>query len=324
MNNPSQSATTLITDVARHFSLRQWIFQHWQACAASFNKMSQTPLATLMTLMVIGIALALPCGLFVLLQNVQQVSNGWQDGAQISLYLKKSSSEAQNRQLSGQLSLRQDIASIDYISPQQGLEDFKQYSGFDDVLAQLDENPLPAMIVIHPSERLNDPRAIENYLQQLKKLPNVDLAKLDMAWVKRLYHILALGRSIAFGLALLLGFGVILIIGNTIRLATQSYQNEIKVTKLVGGTDAFIRRPFLYSGALYGAIGGILAMLLVGLLLSWLDAPVQQLAGAYNSHFALIGLDNESILLLIACGAMLGLFGSWLAVAQHLHDVEAG
>ncbi len=323
-----QNKTTLRNNVLEnnlfipHFSLIQWLHQHWQAFLSSFNKMSQAPLATCMTLAVIGIALALPCGLFVVLQNVQQLSHEWNNGTQISLYLKKSVTEARGRQLSQELSLRESINTVDYISPQQGLDKFKHYSGFDDVLNELPDNPLPGVILIHPGDTLSKPQNIQVFLQQLKNLAEVDIAKLDMAWVNRLYHMLELGRAVIYALTLLLCFSVILIIGNTIRLATQSYHTEIKVIKLVGGTNTFIRRPFLYSGILYGALGGIFAMILVSLFTWWLDSPVQQLAVSYNSHFTLTGLDNESSLLLIACGAMLGLLGSWLAVTQHLHDIE--
>ena len=301
-----------------HLSTIQWLYQHGQAFSTSFSKMSQTPLATCLTLAVIGVALALPCILFVLLQNVERIGAQWENGTQISLYLNKSLSKQQALALQQRLSLDSQIESVRFVSAKQGLADFKTYSGFDDVLNELHDNPLPPVLIIRPLSTLTTTATISALVTRLQHLTEVQATKLDMAWINRLARMIELGQHLIYGLALLLGFAVILIIGNTIRLATQNQHQEIKIIQLVGGTDAFIRRPFLYTGALYGTIGGILSMVLVALFLNWLNEPVQRLAVLYNSHFHLIGLDNSSTLLLLACGMALGLLGSWLAVGHHL------
>jgi cell division transport system permease protein len=153
-------------------------------------------------------------------------------------------------------------------------------------------------------------------------LPQIDQAVLDLEWVQRLYSMMALGKRLVIALAALLALGVLLVVGNTIRLAIESRRDEIVIVKLVGGTNAFVRRPFLYTGLWYGLGGGILAWLIIGFGLFWLSSPVAELAGLYRSQFELQGLGIGDSLMMWLCGGLLGLAGAWLAVSRHLGAIE--
>mgnify|MGYP001816626389 FL=1 len=214
------------------------------------------------------------------------------------------------------------MASVNYISRSEALQEFQRLSGFGDALQALKDNPLPSVLVIHPTANASTPAATEKLLQRLQAYPPVDVAQLDMQWVKRLYVIMELVRRGVVVLAALLALAVLLVVGNTIRLAIQNRRDEIVVMKLIGGTDGFIRRPFLYTGFWYGLFGGVIAWLLVSLSLSILRDPVERLTGLYQSQFELSGLDITTTGMLIGTSILLGLAGSWLAVGRHLRDIE--
>ena len=306
----------------RQGSLRTYLLRHVQVFFYSLGVLSRSPFATLMTAAVIGIALALPSGLHVVLKNAQQLSGGWDGAAQISLFLKRSVSEAEAERLAQQIQKLPQVYEVSYISRRQALEEFQRLSGFGDALQALQDNPLPSVLVIRPAANASSPESTETLLQTLGNYPPVELAQLDMQWVKRLYVIMELVRRGVVVLAILLAIAVLLVVGNTIRLAIQNRREEIVVMKLIGGTDAFIRRPFLYTGFWYGVFGGMIAWLLVSFSLSILSGPVERLAGLYQSQFQLSGLDVVSTSLLLAISILLGLAGSWLAVGRHLRDIE--
>ncbi|MEJ2508081.1 MAG: permease-like cell division protein FtsX [Gammaproteobacteria bacterium] len=297
--------------------------RHLQVFFYTLGQLWRTPFATLMTAAVIGIALALPAGLQVLLNNAQRLSQGWDGATQISLFLKNGVSEERARDTAGRLRARSDIASVEFISKEEALEEFRRLSGFGDALKALDANPLPSVIVVHPAlgttAGVDATRAL---LKRLRALPEVDIAQLDMQWVKRLYAIMDIVRRGVNVLGLLLGLAVILVVGNTIRLAIQNRRDEIVIIKLIGGTDAFIRRPFLYTGFWYGLFGSLIAYFLVSGSLLVLSDPVRRLAGLYGSHFRLSSLDGDVTLALLGGGILLGLLGSWVAVGRHLRAIE--
>ena len=303
-------------------ALRVYLLRHLQVFFYSLGVLSRSPFATLMTTAVIGIALALPSGLHVVLQNAQQLSGGWDGAAQISLFLKRSVPEEEANRLARQIQKLPEVASVNYISRSEALQDFQRLSGFGDALEALKDNPLPSVLVIHPTANASTPAATEKLLQRLQGYPPVDVAQLDMQWVKRLYVIMELVRRGVVVLAALLALAVLLVVGNTIRLAIQNRRDEIVVMKLIGGTDGFIRRPFLYTGFWYGLFGGVIAWLLVSLSLSILRDPVERLTGLYQSQFELSGLDFTTTGMLIGTSILLGLAGSWLAVGRHLRDIE--
>jgi cell division transport system permease protein len=295
---------------------------HQQVAVDSLRRLLKNPLSTLATWLVIGIALALPAGLYVTLSNLDGISAGWDSSAQVSLYLRSSTSEEAGAALAAELQKRSDIAKVRYISRDAALAQFRDLSGFGDVLDQLEQNPLPATIVVQPSRTALDPAAARHLLDDLKARPEVEQATLDMQWVQRLHAILDIGRQVALVLAILLGVGVVLVIGNTIRLAIEARRDEIVVVKLVGGTNAFVRRPFLYTGFWYGLGGGLLAWIIVALCLYWLAAPVAELADAYGSPFVLGGAGPLQVLAMLSGGAMLGWIGAWGEVGRHLGTIE--
>lgn len=302
--------------------LQGWWSHHKLVAADSWRRLLATPAGTLMTWLVIGIALALPGGLFVGLSNVESLSKGWDGAAQISLFLHPSLSDRDGRELAQSIEQRPQVAGVRFISRDEALAEFRELSGYGEVLEQLDNNPLPAVIVVSPHEADINAAATETLFDALKALPQVDQAVLDLQWVQRLYSMMALAQRLTLALGLLLAVGVLLVIGNTIRLAIESRRDEILVVKLVGGTDGFVRRPFLYTGLWYGLGGGVVAWLIIQIGLWWLAAPVAHLADLYQSEFSLAGLGVSRSLLLWLSGALLGWLGAWLAVGRHLGAIE--
>lgn len=295
---------------------------HLWVMVSCLGQLWRTPFATFMTAAVIGIALALPAGLHVLLQNVQKLSTGWEGTAQMSLFIKQGISEDRIQSLAKKLRGWEGVADVRYISREQALSEFRELSGFGGALDSLDENPLPAVLVIRPSTEAAEPAQMELLLAKVRDLEAVDLAQLDMEWVRRLSGIIELGKRGVLLLAGLLAVAILLVVGNTIRLTILNRRDEIVITKLIGATNAFIRRPFLYTGFWYGLMGAVLAWLLVGTLLWLLSDPVSRLSFLYNSQFSLGGLDLETSAILLGSGILLGLLGSWLAVGRHLQAIE--
>ncbi len=300
----------------------QWGTNHLRALLSSLSDLFRKPFATLMTLMVIGVSMALPSGLYILLKNLQGVNQYWNYRPSISLYLKKGTPDDQISAMLSELKENPNINHVKYISPQAGLREFKKVTQFADVLADLNQNPLPGVIIVTPIKSQETPSNLQQMLTKLRHSAAVDIGQLDMAWVKRLYFIITIGDRIAYTLALLFGIGVLLIVGNTIRLTTQRYQEEMTILKLMGATNAFIRRPLLYRGLLYGFFGGIIAWLLIGITLWWLKAPAESLAQSYNHRLFLQGLPVYTGLTILASSALLGLIGAWIAARRQLRVIE--
>lgn len=309
-----------LSQVNKSARLKAWRRHHAHMAIDSLKRLLATPLASLMTWAVLAIAISLPVGLYVFLNNAQLVSSNWDGSAQISLYLKMQVNEAEGQKLSRKIQTFTEVAETRYLSRQQTLAEFKEFSGFGEALDYLDDNPLPSVIVVRPS--ITGLEGQQDLVKRLEALPEVEEAQLDLAWVKRLYHIMELGQRLISALGLLLGLAVILVIGNTIRLAIENRRQEIIVIKLIGASNAFVRRPFLYTGIWYGLGGGLLAWLLINLSLFWLDAPVRSLASSYASDFSLIGLSFKASLLLVLSSIILGWLGAWIAVGRHLGKVE--
>jgi cell division transport system permease protein len=307
---------------SRHFTPRIWLLRHLQAALSSLGRLSRSPISTVMTVAVLGIAMALPTGLHVLLDNVQQLAGRWDSAATISLFLHQGVDEDQGDVLAQRLERRAGIEEVRLIGRQQALEEFRRFSGFAGALDALDENPLPVVLMVTPSTAQSSPAAAETLVKELQQIDEVELAQLDLQWVRRFQAITEIATRGVYVLASLLAMAVLLIVGNTIRLEIQNRHAEIEITKLVGGTNAFIRRPFLYYGFWYGVLGGWLAWLLISLSLSLLSGPVANLALLYHSDFDLSSVNISTILTLMAGGGFLGLGGSWIAVGRHLSIIE--
>ncbi len=295
---------------------------HLWVLVSSLGQLWRTPFSTLMTAVVIGIALALPAGLYVLLNNVQQLSSGWEDSAQVSLFIERDVAEKRILALADRLRNWEGVAEVRYISREQALAEFRELSGFGDALDSLAENPLPAVLVLRPTPAQAEPAAMGRLLERLRQLDAVDQAQLDMEWVRRLNGIIEVGKRGALLLGVLLAMAILLVVGNTIRLTIFARREEIVITKLIGATNAFIRRPFLYTGFWYGLMGALIAWLLVVGFLILLNGPVTQLSFLYDSQFRLAGFDLVTSFSLLLSGIALGLAGSWLAVGRHLQAIE--
>jgi len=305
----------------RPWAPQRLALQHARNLIDSLGRLYRAPLASLLTVCVIGITLALPAGLHVLLKNLDTLSYSWEGTLQASLFLRDNVDESAGRTLSKQLGERADIKSSRYISREQALAEFRDLSGFGEALTALDNNPLPAVIVIQPDPDL-DAAAIGKIVSELGTLDQVEQAQLDQAWIQRLYAMLAIVQRGVTIIALLLAFAVVFIVGNTIRLDIENRREEIEVMKLLGASDGFIRRPFLYSGFWYGLWGGVFAWLLLGLCLLAMAGPVREMAGLYDSHLQLQGLGLRGGLYLLLAGIGLGWLGSAFTVGRRLHAIQ--
>lgn len=305
-----------------NLNLHNYFLRHIQVMLYSLGQLWRTPAATVMTILVIGIALAMPAGLYVLLKNVDAVSSQWDDASQISLFLQHSTPDARGQQLAEQLLTWPDINAVSYQSSKQSLEEFRKLSGLDELLDTLPKNPLPPVIIIQPMASQHEAEALSSLLERLQNMQEVELAQLDMEWLQRLRTLNETGERGISILAILLSLSVLLVIGNTIRLAILSRQTEIRVIKLVGGTNAFVRRPFLYTGFWYGLLGGAIAWLTLLITLLTINGPVNRLASLYDSQFALQWLSGQMFIALPLFGTLLGVLGAWLAVGRHLNNIE--
>ncbi len=303
------------------FNPKSYFLRHLQVMLFSLGQMWRQPFASLMTIAVIGIALALPASLYVLLQNVNAISGDWDDASQISVFLVDDINEQELKQFNSTVQTWPQVMASEYQTAQQSLIEFRELSGLGQVLDSLPKNPLPAVITITPDPALSADN-IQQLIQQLDDIDIVEQVQLDMAWLQRLRQINRLiERGISL-LGLLLSLSVLLVIGNTIRLAILNRQSEIKIMKLVGATDRFIRRPFLYTGFWYGFLGGIFAFGLLLLAMVMLTDPIQSLIAQYGSEFNMQWYSGKLLLLLPFIGFLLGVLGAWLAVNRHLHDIE--
>lgn len=306
----------------RRYNPRTWLVRHAQVMLASLGRLSRTPLATTMTAAVIGIAIALPGGLHTLVSNVRSLSGAWDGSASLSLFLTPQVNEDGAAALSRRLTAWPEVGTTRVIGRREALAEFRRLSGFGEALDLLGENPLPVVILLQPSQAASSPDAAEALADRLDKLPEVELAQLDLQWVRRLHAITRAAERGIWVLTGLLSLAVLLIVGNTIRLEINNRRPEIEITKLVGATNAFIRRPFLYDGLWYGLLGGLIAWLLIALSLGLLQGPVAELAGLYDSRFDLAGLSLDGSLAVLGGSALLGLLGAWLAVGRHLAAIE--
>jgi len=299
-----------------------WGLRHLQVLVSTLGTLFRAPFSTLMTAAVVGIALALPSALYKLLENGDAVRNGLEGSTQISLFLHREVDETRAEAFADEIQGRADIASVRFISPGQALTEYQAMSGLTDVLEVVEQNPLPAVVVAVPAADKIGPEAVRRLVEELGRAPEVELAQFDLEWVRRLDGLTALFQRSVLIIAALLGVAVLLIVGNTIRLTINTRRAEIEVAKLVGATDAFVRRPFLYTGLWFGIFGAILAWLLVAIALQLMSGPVDRLAALYYSDFRLLTMTLSDGGLLTATGAALGLAGSWIAVGRHLQDIQ--
>jgi len=296
--------------------------RHAQALLGSLGRLARQPFATFLTVVVIGIALALPAALYLAVANLRAVTDGLEDTVQISAYLALSTTAAQAKQAAAAIEAREGVGDAVLVSPDEGLAEFRERSGIGDALEALPDNPLPWLVMVRPSPPHDTPEALEALAAELRRIERVDLVEADTAWVRRIHAIEDTIERLVLLVAAVLAAGVLAVVGNTIRLEINGRRPEIEVTKLVGGSNAFVRRPFLYSGLWQGLGGGLLAFALVAAGLAALGPFVEQLSAAYGATFALRGLAREEWPALVGGGALLGLLGAWLAATYHLRRIE--
>jgi cell division transport system permease protein len=298
-----------------------WLTRHASTSIGSLGRLFRQPFASLMIILVIAVTLAIPASLNLVVKNAQAVSAGWDNALDFSVFLQRSISEADAENLAGLIQQRADVDSVHLITATDALAEFKAQSGFGEALDQLSDNPLPHTLVVRPGPA-NTGQSIVLLQEELGNLPEAEAVQVDTEWVQRFHAILdILRRAIVIG-ASLLGIAIVVIIGNTIRLDIQNRSEEIEVTKLIGASNAFVRRPFLWSGFWYGLFGGLLAVALVHYGLYLLEQPVARLAGLYQSGIVVMSLSAREMLAVIGIGVALGLIGSWFAAARHMRRIE--
>ena len=302
--------------------MKNWLTQHVRALLLTLRRLFATPLGSLLNMLVIGIALSLPAGLYVLLQNVQSLAEQMTGAAQISVFLGTSSSQGDIDRIDQKLKQHPAIDRVEFVPRARALEQLKQTSGLSDVIGGLTQNPLPDAYIVYPKK--NDAQSLEKLRDELQKWPRLEHVQLDSAWARKLEALLGFGRMVVLILATLLGFALVAVTFNTIRLQILTRRDEIEVSRLIGATNAFIRRPFLYSGLLQGLLGGTAAWLIITVSLHLLNRSLAGLTQLYASSFTLHAPSPSDSITLLLFSACLGWMGAWLSVAQHLWRIEPG
>jgi cell division transport system permease protein len=303
-------------------NVQAYFARHAQTLIGSLGRIVQHPFATLMTMGVIAVALALPLFLNLLLSNVRTATGNWNDAFDLSVYMDKRAGAVRTASLAKQLRKRDDVAAVRVITADQAMAEFRVDSGFGKALDALSDNPLPDTLVVTPTLPASTPQGTSALKAAIAALADVQTVQLDTEWVKRLRSMLDILRRVVLLSGGLLGAGVVLIVGNTIRLDILNRRAEIEVMKLVGASDGFARRPFLYSGVWYGLGGGLMALMLVAIAATVLARPVENLAKLYGSQFHLRGLGFTAGALLLGIAASLAWLGSWLAATRHIRSIE--
>ena len=284
------------------------------------RRMFSSKLAGILNILVIGIALSLPAGMYVLLQNAQGLVAQLSGTPQVSLFMSMDAKADDVDKLRKQLEQHPAIARVEFVARAQALEQLKQSTGLADVIGGLNQNPLPDAFIVYPKP--SAAQSLDELRIELAKLPKVEQAQLDSAWAYKLEALLKFGRMVVLILASLLSLALIAITFNTIRLQILTQRDEIEVAKLIGATNGFIRRPFLYFGAAQGLLGGIMAWLIITISLLLLNHQLNALSQLYASQFVLHPLSLGDSLTLLLFSMYLGWLGAWLSVARHLSQIE--
>lgn len=298
-----------------------WAARHVSTSIAALGRMFRQPLSSLMIVLVIAVTLALPASINLVIQNARALSGSWDNAFDFSVFLQQDRSANDAETLGKLLAQRADVDAVDVVTADMALAEFKRQSGFGDALDQLTDNPLPHTLIVRPGSG-NTAASISLLQEEISNLPEVDFVQIDTDWVQRFHAILDIARQAIVIGAALLGLAIIVVIGNTIRLDIENRRDEIEVTKLLGASNAFVRRPFLWGGFWYGLFGGLMAVVLVLVGLQLLQEPVGRLASLYQSKVAITSLSLAEAAAIIGIGVFLGLFASWLTAARHMRRIE--
>ncbi|NNC99547.1 MAG: cell division protein FtsX [Gammaproteobacteria bacterium] len=299
-----------------------YLIRHLQVLFATLGAMRRTPVATINTIVIVAITLLLPALLYIAIKSGQQLSGNWHGQPQISVFIEQNITSQEAQLIFAELRLHPAIALAEYISPAQALEEFKALSGMDYELDFLDANPLPASIVLMPVNEYAESARLLSLKEQLSKIDGIESIRLDLDWTDRFNAILSTMTRIAALLAGLLTAALILIVSNTIRLLMLNRRQEIEITKLVGGSNAFVRRPFLYFGMLFGVLGALTTLLLLLSSAYILEPPLAHLAQLYNRESLIYRLQGTEILGIVLIGGMIGWLAARWSVARHLREIK--
>ncbi|MGB5258774.1 MAG: permease-like cell division protein FtsX [Woeseiaceae bacterium] len=298
-----------------------WTTSHFSTAIGALGRLARQPFASGMIVLVIAVTLALPASINLVVKNARSVSNSWDNALDFSVFLKQDVTTDEAEALGRLIGQRADVETVQFISANDALAEFREQSGFGEALDQLPDNPLPHTLVVRPGPG-NTSASLVLLQEEIGNLPEIDFVQVDTEWVQRFHAILDIVRqAIAIGAALL-AIAIVVIIGNTIRLDIENRRDEIEVTKLIGATNAFVRRPFLWTGFWYGLFGGLMALALVYYGLYMLGGPVARLAGLYQSNISLASLNLSEAAAIVGIAILLGLFGSWVTAARHMRRIE--
>jgi len=312
----SKPAAARISEGGPGKRFRAWREQHAYSLVASLGRFFQRPFASLLTVGVMAVALALPLGLGLALANIERLSGSVRESREIGAFLNAEVGAVQAGRLADELRKRPDVAVLTIKTPEQGLAEFRQLSDLGGALDLLQENPLPTVLLLQPTD---DGAALA---AALRERPEVELVQHDALWRQRLSAWLAFGAQLLWVIAAVLGLGVLLVVGNTVRLDIGTRRDEIAVLQQLGATDGFIRRPFIYLGAWYGLGAGLLALGLLAGAAALLKPTLSSLIVSYGSHFELRGPDWRAALAILGAATALGWFGAWLASGHHLRQTR--
>jgi cell division transport system permease protein len=299
-----------------------WFSQNKTECIASMHRLMHTPFSSLMSISVVAITLSLPAIMQLMVGNAERLGQSWEGRPQLSVFLAPGTTEARGLELTLELQAKPEITQVEFVSADQAMEEFKMLSGLGSAIELLPENPLPASLLILPDSNFDSAEATTQLQAQLRQIPEAEEVQLDLEWIQRFNSMLDIVESGAQVISILLALAVILTVSNMIRLAIINRKEEIEIIKLIGGSDAFVRRPFLYLGFQIGLAGALLASLITYAALLWMSGPIGRLASLYGSDFGVRGLSAQGLVWLILAGGGLGLLASVLSVSQHLRDIE--
>lgn len=303
--------------------LRATLEHHAFSGVASLGRLLSDPVGSALTAAVIAIALALPAGLHLLLDNARKVSDEWRSAGEVTVFLDGTAGREVADRIAEVLRARPEVTTVELVAPEVALAQLARRGEFGEALGALDANPLPWAVIATPRTGVQE-GTIEALAEAVEGEPGVAFAQFDMVWLIRFNSMLEAGSRLVHLIAGLLALGVLLIVGNTIRLDIENRREEIEIIKMLGGTDGFVRRPFLYAGAWLGLAGGALAMLLLALARSLLAGPIRALATAYEADFGLSGPTPVEATALLGFAGAAGWLGSWIAVSRHLARIEPG
>ncbi|MEE8222296.1 MAG: permease-like cell division protein FtsX [Nitrosomonadaceae bacterium] len=301
--------------------MNAWLSHHWHAFFLALRRLASTPFASLLNITVIGVAFSLPTGVYMLLGNLQTFSGQTSSGApQLSLFLDLDADKATIAKIESRLKQHPQVANFQFISKDSALKQLMQGSGLTDVVDSLTQNPLPDAFIINVKSAA--PEVLEQLRAEIQKWPKAEHVQLDSAWTKRLDALLKLGQLAVLMLTALLSFALIVVTFNTIRLQILTKRDEIEVSKLIGATSDFIRRPFLYFGAIQGVAGGVIAWLIIAMVIYLINSELTNLVQLYAVELHLYHLSFEDSISLLLFSSWLGWLGAWLSVASHLWQIE--